>query len=778
MKFTYASGSRPLDGYTIKRGVGHGGFGEVYYAVSDGGKEVALKLVLRNLDVELRGVAQCMNLKHPNLVTLYDLRTNDAGEHWVVMEYVAGKCLSQLLEEQPNGFSLDDVNRWLKGIAAGIGYLHDKGIVHRDLKPGNLFLEDGVVKVGDYGLSKFITASRRSGQTESVGTVHYMAPEISRGRYDREIDVYATGIMLYEMITGHVPFDGESVGEILMKHLTALPDVSRLPSPYNLVAQKALAKDPADRFRTMEEFAASLNGRLDPSLPFASLKQTIPFIPPDAPGDAAASPPLGEPARAFSPALTVPFRIDVYGGFAEAHGMLRFGGQSLALQFHVKDAVFGAVKSGLKDVQIPVHEISSMRLRRHLFSTSLILHCTNLNALDTIPTRWPGRVKLRVSRDDREVAQRLVDAVTRVLHGAPHSPARERAEPAAAAARPAARNEGVHAEFERARTKIVAWYERPWTLRDYFLAILCMVAVAIAGTAAMGGFIALAPGAIVVLGIALIVMKLSGRRLSKVAAASPVVLSPMHADASPVRPAPVAAAGPPAPAPPPAPVRSVPVLRPATPREPLPKPARTRLAEATSAMLLSAVLSVIASVIAAGIMRLHKLEECALLTATTLAGCWAVIVPAKFWEGRAGDAVTRRLVMAALGLGVGMGSMYLDGLMQVGWLNDPKTAPLLFESLEWMPKVLMHASYFGLVFMIPRWWLLADSRRGVRFNPWLAIVPCFWAWMIMLLWQRRFDNPSLDGTTMYWGVVVVGLVATLVQMACRWDDPVSRRKVA
>ena len=98
MKFTYSSGSRPLDGYTIKRGIGQGGFGEVYYAVSDGGKEVALKLVMRNLDVELRGVAQCMNLKHPNLVTLYDLRTNDVGEHFVVMEYVSGKCLADLLE--------------------------------------------------------------------------------------------------------------------------------------------------------------------------------------------------------------------------------------------------------------------------------------------------------------------------------------------------------------------------------------------------------------------------------------------------------------------------------------------------------------------------------------------------------------------------------------------------------------------------------------------------------------------------------------------------------
>ena len=104
MKFTYSSGQRPLDGYTIKRGVGHGGFGEVYFAVSDGGKEVALKLrARRRATIELRGVAQCLNLKHPNLVSLYDLRTDAQGDHWVVMEYVAGEPLNAVLNRHPNG---------------------------------------------------------------------------------------------------------------------------------------------------------------------------------------------------------------------------------------------------------------------------------------------------------------------------------------------------------------------------------------------------------------------------------------------------------------------------------------------------------------------------------------------------------------------------------------------------------------------------------------------------------------------------------------------------
>jgi serine/threonine protein kinase len=257
-RFLYAGGTRPLDGYTLKRGVGQGGFGEIYYAVSDSGKEVALKLIRRNLDVELRGIRQCLNLKHPNLLNLFDIRQDDNGDTWVVMEFVAGLSLQDAIDAQPNGMPLDEALAWIHGIAAATAYLHDHGIVHRDLKPANIFSDDGVVKVGDYGLSKFISCSRRSGHTESIGTVHYMAPEVANGRYGKEIDVYALGIILYEMLTGNVPFDGESVGEVLMKHLTGQPDVSVLPEPYREIVSKAMEKDPEKRYPSAVEFLAAL----------------------------------------------------------------------------------------------------------------------------------------------------------------------------------------------------------------------------------------------------------------------------------------------------------------------------------------------------------------------------------------------------------------------------------------------------------------------------------------------------------------------------------------
>ncbi len=247
MKFTFPPESKPLAGYTLKRGIHRGAFGEVYYAHTEAGKEVALKLLQSQMEVELRGVRQCLNLKHPNLVGLYDIRVDDDGDHWIVMEYVAGRSLAEVLEDHPDGLPPDEVAEWIAGMAAGLDFLHDRGIVHRDLKPANVFMEDGVVKIGDVGLSKYISQSRRNEQTQSVGTVYYMAPEVAHGRYGQEVDVYSLGIVFYELLTGRVPFDGESTGEILMKHLTDEPDLTAVAEPFREVIARALAKDPTQR---------------------------------------------------------------------------------------------------------------------------------------------------------------------------------------------------------------------------------------------------------------------------------------------------------------------------------------------------------------------------------------------------------------------------------------------------------------------------------------------------------------------------------------------------
>jgi hypothetical protein len=258
--FQYKHGDRPLDGYTIQRAAGRGGFGEVYYAISDAGREVALKVITGFQEIELRGIGQCMNLKSPYLVTIFDVKHNAEGRPFVVMEYVNGPNLRELLDESPAGLGTQKAAFFLREIAKGLSYLHDCGIVHRDLKPANIFFENGYVKIGDYGLSKAIEPTHHSGQTVTVGTVHYMAPEVGCGKYDRSIDIYALGALLYEMMTGIVPFVGASAGEILIKHLSHEADCSGIPEPFCGAIKKAMAKDPLQRFQTVQEMVEAIFG--------------------------------------------------------------------------------------------------------------------------------------------------------------------------------------------------------------------------------------------------------------------------------------------------------------------------------------------------------------------------------------------------------------------------------------------------------------------------------------------------------------------------------------
>jgi serine/threonine protein kinase len=258
--FQYKHGDRPLEGYTIQRAAGRGGFGEVYYAISDAGREVALKVITGFEQIELRGISQCMNLKSPHLVTIFDVRQNPEGRSFVIMEFVSGLNLRELLDQSPAGLGTQKAAFFLREIAKGLSYLHDCGIVHRDLKPANIFYENGYVKIGDYGLSKAIAPTHHSGQTVTVGTVHYMAPEVGCGKYDRSIDIYALGALLYEMLTGVVPFVGASAGEILIKHLSHDADCTGIPEPFCTAIRKAMAKDPVNRYATVQEMVEAVFG--------------------------------------------------------------------------------------------------------------------------------------------------------------------------------------------------------------------------------------------------------------------------------------------------------------------------------------------------------------------------------------------------------------------------------------------------------------------------------------------------------------------------------------
>ena len=258
MAYTFKHGDRPLEGVTIQRAVGRGGFGEVYYAVTDAGKEIALKYLRENPEVELRGVQQVMNLSSPYLVQIHDVRYNASGEAFVIMEYIAGPSLRDVLVAESGPMSPAKAVFFTKGIAAGLNDLHAKGIVHRDLKPGNIFFDSGYVKICDYGLSKHMGVSQHSAQTASVGTAHYMAPEIGSGHYTRQIDIYALGVILYEMLVGRLPFTGSSLQEVIIRQMQDEPDTSVVPAAFAPIVAKALAKEPDDRYANVNEMADAL----------------------------------------------------------------------------------------------------------------------------------------------------------------------------------------------------------------------------------------------------------------------------------------------------------------------------------------------------------------------------------------------------------------------------------------------------------------------------------------------------------------------------------------
>jgi eukaryotic-like serine/threonine-protein kinase len=661
-KFTYPSGSRPLEGYTIKRGVGQGGFGEVYYATSDAGKEVAIKLIRRNLDVELRGVSQCINLKHPSLLALYDIKQDDRGDSWVVMEYVAGESLEDVLAAHPNGLPVDEAMTWFHGIARGVAYLHDRGIVHRDLKPGNIFNDEGQVKIGDYGLSKFISASRRSGQTESVGTVHYMAPEIANGRYGKEIDIYALGVILYEFLTGHVPFEGESVGEVLMKHLTAEPDLSPLAEPFRSVIARTLNKDPNQRIHSVAELLALLPAPKNPAL------------------------------RVSRRRVPVEVEAEIVAPAVDGRG-------------HV---------AGAAQVSPTVAPLSPR----------------------VATVERPASDEEPIWRAMREAWFQLRDGYNRSNFNTP--------------------------------TKVLLWIVGIWFLLNYawsWIPALIFGATTYAAYRIIRWFV-----------------------LAKAGTPSPYVAQRAAPRTRPVPATPVAATPSPAvagtpPAPRPVPRRSH--VRRSQREKALPampvKTGREKVTEVIGSMLLSTVVSLAACVVMFVIQGNTGYEQLAWLALVGTIGSWAVLIPSKFWEGTRGDPVVRRVVLMTMGLLVGL---FAWGSAEALMVNVPPAAPTsisLFRHNEFnfnftgfydtfgQPTFRLYLAYFGLLFLIVRWWRQADPLRTSRLSIWCALVCVFWAGVLGYV-------PPFKDFPASWGMILAANTSIAVQLSSPWLDP--RRRTA
>src|SRR5436309_1403141 len=256
--------------YRLVRKLGTGGMGAVYLAEDEElGRRVAIKMLdERHAQDEQfverfrREAKNAAGLSHPNIVSIYD-RGEAEGTYYIAMEYLEGRTLKELIVTKgptPIPVAIDYARQML----GALGFAHKNGIVHRDIKPHNVVVApDGRVKVTDFGIARS-GASQMTEAGSIIGTAQYLSPEQARGApVDQRSDLYSVGIVLYEMLTGTVPFTGETPLEIAMKHLSDTPRPPSLlrpdiPPDLDMVVLRALAKSPEDRFQTAEEMDAEL----------------------------------------------------------------------------------------------------------------------------------------------------------------------------------------------------------------------------------------------------------------------------------------------------------------------------------------------------------------------------------------------------------------------------------------------------------------------------------------------------------------------------------------
>jgi serine/threonine-protein kinase len=271
------AGDLVADRYELEELVGAGGMSSVYKARDTLlERNVALKILhpqygdddeyVERFRREARAVAR---LSHPNIVTVIDRGEDANGHQFIVFEYVDGENLKELID-RTGPLPVRRAIELTLQIAHALAFAHEHGLVHRDVKPQNVLLNDaGEAKVTDFGIARSLDVDRGMTQTGTVlGTSNYIAPEQASGRpVEARTDVYSLGVVVYELLTGEVPFPGENFVAVAMKHINEPPPSlleKRPDAPIRLVAavDRALAKDPDDRFPTMADFAAELEACL------------------------------------------------------------------------------------------------------------------------------------------------------------------------------------------------------------------------------------------------------------------------------------------------------------------------------------------------------------------------------------------------------------------------------------------------------------------------------------------------------------------------------------
>ena len=269
-------GQKINDRYQIIRTIGEGGMANVYLAhdlILD--RDVAVKILRGDLADDEKFVRRfqreaiaASSLSHPNIVEMYDVG-EDNGKYYIVMEYVEGKTLKNLIKKR-GALTLPEVIDIMTQLTAAISCAHDSNIIHRDIKPQNVLIkEDGIVKITDFGIAMALNSNELTQTNSVMGSVHYLPPEQANGKgATLKSDIYSLGIVMFELLTGMLPFKGDNAVEIAIKQMkNQIPSVceinEQIPQSIENIILKACAKNPKNRYNTVKEMYKDIETCLD-----------------------------------------------------------------------------------------------------------------------------------------------------------------------------------------------------------------------------------------------------------------------------------------------------------------------------------------------------------------------------------------------------------------------------------------------------------------------------------------------------------------------------------
>ena len=261
-----SKGQKINDRYEIVKSIGEGGMANVYLAndtILE--RKVAVKVLRGDLSADdkfirrfEREAQSVSNLSHPNIVEVYDVGVED-NQHYIVMEYIEGKTLKQLLKKRET-LTLTEVIDIMTQLTDGMSHAHESYIIHRDIKPQNIMIEDnGLIKITDFGIAMALNATQLTQTNSVMGSVHYLPPEQASGKGATiKSDIYSLGILMYELLTGNVPFKGDNAVEIALKHMKdKIPSIRKqnpaIPQSVENILLKAAAKNPRNRYDSAKE---------------------------------------------------------------------------------------------------------------------------------------------------------------------------------------------------------------------------------------------------------------------------------------------------------------------------------------------------------------------------------------------------------------------------------------------------------------------------------------------------------------------------------------------